>query len=155
MAQRRARHPADLRRPYGYGAELFFWSLLAALGIFLAGGVLAIWEGVQQLVHHGQATDFAVGYAVLGLGFAVDGTSWLRSRRQLAREARARAVPLNQHLRSTTDTTVTAVYLEDRAALLAAHQVLGSPLPDALAAIAIGLLLAASGCDSPAATATC
>ena len=52
VAQRRARHPADLRHPYGYVAELFSWSLLAALGIFLAGGVLAIWEGVQQLLRH-------------------------------------------------------------------------------------------------------
>lgn len=53
-------------------------------------------------------------------------------------------------MRSTTDTTVTAVYFEDGAALLggfialvglAAHQVLGSAVPDALAAVAIGLLL--------------
>ena len=156
VALRRARHPADLRHPYGYGSELFFWSLLAALSIFLTGGALSVWEGVQQLLHPGEATNFVIGYAVLGFGFVVDGTSWMRSLRQLAREARSRGIRLTQHIRSTTDTTVTAVYLEDGAALLggmiamvglaahqflAAHQVRGSAIPDALAAIGIGVLL--------------
>ena len=156
IALHRARHPADLRHPYGYGSELFFWSLLAALSIFLTGGALSVWEGVQQLLHPGEATNFVLGYAVLGLGFVVDGTSWLRSLRQLAREARARGVRLSQHIRSTTDTTVTAVYMEDGAALLggmiamvglaahqflASHQVRGAAIPDALAAIGIGVLL--------------
>jgi cation diffusion facilitator family transporter len=149
-----ARKPADLRHPFGYGAEVYFWSLLAALGIFLTGGALSIWEGLQQLLHPHPAANFAFGYAVLGVGFLIDGTSWVASLRQLRREARARGVPLGQHVRSTTDTMVTAVYLEDGAALLggllalvglALHQVTGSAIPDALAAIAIGLLLAAIG----------
>jgi cation diffusion facilitator family transporter len=149
-----ARKPPDLRHPFGYGAEVYFWSLLAALGIFLAGGALSIWEGLQQLVHPRAATDFIFGYAVLGVGFVVDGTSWVASLRQLGREARARGVRLTQHVRSTTDTTVTAVYLEDGAALLGglialvglgAHQITGSSVPDSLAAIAIGVMLAAIG----------
>jgi len=94
------------------------------------------------------------GFAVLGLGFLLDGTSWLTSVRQLRREAAARGVPFRQHLRSTTDTAVTAVYYEDAAALLGnaialaglgMHQLLGSPAPDAAAGIGIGLLLAAIG----------
>ena len=31
--------PPDQSHPLGYGRERFFWSLLAALGIFLGGGV--------------------------------------------------------------------------------------------------------------------
>jgi divalent metal cation (Fe/Co/Zn/Cd) transporter len=74
--------------------------------------------------------------------------------RQLRREARARGVRFRQHIRTTTDTTVTAVYYEDSAALagnaialagLGLHQLLGSPAPDAAAGIAIGVLLAAIG----------
>ena len=151
---RGTRRRPDASHPFGYGAELFYWSLLAALGIFAVGGVLSIWEGTQRLLHPGEVQAGLVGFAVLGLGFLLDGTSWLASVRQLRREATARGVPFRQHLRTTTDTAVTAVFYEDTAALLGnaialtglgLHQLLGSPTPDAVAGIVIGLLLAAIG----------
>ena len=37
----------DASHPFGYGAELFYWALLAALSIFVVGGVLSIWEGIS------------------------------------------------------------------------------------------------------------
>jgi cation diffusion facilitator family transporter len=151
---RGGRRRPDISHPFGYGAELFYWSLLAALGIFVVGGVLSIWEGAQRLLHPSQVQMGLVGVAVLGLGFLLDGTSWLASVRQLRREATARGVRFRQHLRSTTDTAVTAVFYEDAAALLGnaialaglgLHQLLGSPAPDAVAGIVIGVLLAAIG----------
>jgi cation diffusion facilitator family transporter len=151
---RGTRRQPDASHPFGYGAELFYWSLLAALSIFTIGGVLSIWEGVQRLLHPGEVQAGRLGFAVLGLGFLLDGTSWLHSVRQLRREAAARGVRFRQHLRSSTDTAVTAVYYEDMAALvgnaialagLGLHQVLGDPAPDAAAGILIGLLLAAIG----------
>jgi len=63
-------------------------------------------------------------------------------------------VPFRRHLRSTTDTAVTAVFYEDSAALagnaialagLGARQLTGSAAPDAAAGIMIGVLLAAIG----------
>ncbi len=151
---RRARRRPDARHPFGYGAELFYWSLLAALGMFVVGGVLSVWEGAQRLLHPIDVQVTLLGFAVLGLGCLLDGISWLTSVRQLRREATARGVPFRQHIRSTTDTAVTAVYYEDSAALLGnavalaglgMHQLLGSPTPDAVAGIVIGLLLAAIG----------
>ena len=151
---RGSRRRPDTSHPFGYGAELFYWSLLAALSIFVVGGVLSIWEGIQRLLHPSGIQAGLVGVAVLGLGCLLDGTSWLASVRQLRREATARGVRFRQHLRSTTDTAVTAVFYEDAAALLGnaialtglgLHQLLGSPTPDAVAGIVIGLLLAVIG----------
>jgi cation diffusion facilitator family transporter len=151
---RGTRRRSDTSHPFGYGAELFYWSLLAALSIFVVGGVLSIWEGGQRLLHPGEVQAGLLGIAVLGLGFLLDGTSWLGSVRQLRQEATARGVRFRQHLRSTTDTAVTAVFYEDTAALLGntialaglgLHQLLGSPAPDAAAGIVIGLLLTAIG----------
>jgi cation diffusion facilitator family transporter len=34
---RRSQKQADAKHPFGYGKERFFWSLLAAVGIFVAG----------------------------------------------------------------------------------------------------------------------
>ena len=151
---RGTRRRPDTSHPFGYGAELFYWSLLAALSVFVVGGVLSVWEGIQRLLHPSEVEAGAFGFAVLGLGFLLDGTSWLTSVRQLRREATARGVRFRRHLRSTTDTAVTAVYYEDGAALLGnaialaglgLHQLLGSPAPDAVAGIVIGALLAGIG----------
>jgi cation diffusion facilitator family transporter len=151
---RGSRRRPDASHPFGYGAELFYWSLLAALGVFVIGGVLSVWEGIQRLLHPGEVQGILLGVAVLVLGCLLDGTSWLGSVRQLRREAAVRGVRFRRHLRSTTDTAVTAVFYEDAAALvgnmvalagLGLHQLLGSPAPDAVAGIAIGLLLAAIG----------
>ena len=151
---RRAQAKPDLRHPFGYGSEVFYWSLLAALGIFLFGGMLSIWEGIHRLLNLGELKASFLGFGVLALGCLLDGTSWIASVRQLRREATVRGVSFRWHVRSTTDTAVVAVYFEDSAALLgnliaaaglAIHAATGSGVPDAVAGIAIGLLLSVVG----------
>ena len=151
---RRGGMQSDLRHPFGYGAEVFFWSLLAAIGIFAIGGVLAIWEGVQRLIHPSEIQSSLLAYAVLTVGCLFDGISWLISVRQLRRDANQRGVSLKQHVRSTTDTAVTAVYYEDSVAILGnvialaglgLHQAFGLAAPDAVAGIAVGILLSVVG----------
>ena len=109
----------------------------------------------SRLLHPREVQAGLLGLAVLSLGCLLDGSSWLGSVRQLRREASARGIPFRQHLRSTTDTAVTAVFYEDAAALLGnaialaglgLHQLLDSPAPDAVAGIVIGLLWRPSGC---------
>src|ERR1051325_5776361 len=48
-ALRRSRRPADKRHPFGYGKERFFWSLLAAVGIFVMGGCFSFFQGAEAL----------------------------------------------------------------------------------------------------------
>ncbi len=76
--------------------------------------------------------------------------SFLRARRQLSGEAQAQARGLLEHVWMTSDPTTRAVFAEDSAALIgnvlaatgiALNQVTGSVVPDAVAAIGIGLLL--------------
>ena len=37
VAQRRSSRPPDDQHPLGYGREAYFWALIAALGVFVAG----------------------------------------------------------------------------------------------------------------------
>src|SRR5690242_1099569 len=62
---RRSRPEPDASHPFGYGQERWFWSFLAALGIFLVGGVLAIAEGIRSLLKPEPLESFAVGMGVL------------------------------------------------------------------------------------------
>lgn len=149
----RSDRPADARHPFGYGAEVFFWSLLAAVGIFVTGAAFSVYEGVSGLLAGGHVeTRYGLTYAVLGIGFLAEGASWLRSVYQLRGEAQRRGRDFVGHLRRSHDPTVKTVFSEDSAALiglaLAAagiglHQLTGQRVWDSLAAIIIGLLLAA------------
>jgi cation diffusion facilitator family transporter len=49
IAVRRSRHAADPSHPFGYGPERYYWALIAAIGMFLIGGALSVWEGISAL----------------------------------------------------------------------------------------------------------
>src|ERR671921_2034556 len=50
VALRRSRRAPDATHPLGYGPERYYWALLAAVGMFVVGGTLSVWEGVNALV---------------------------------------------------------------------------------------------------------
>jgi cation diffusion facilitator family transporter len=144
--------PADERHPFAYGKAGYIWSLLAAVGIFVVGGLFAIAVGVQTLRRPEPVTNVAVGVAVLLISAGLEATSWRRARRQLRSEAAARHLDLGEYLVTSSDPTPTAVFLEDSAALvgialalaaLVLHITTGSALWDGAASLLIGLLLIA------------
>ena len=51
IAIRRSSMPADSSHPFGYGPERYYWALLAAIGMFVVGGAVSIWDGVHALLH--------------------------------------------------------------------------------------------------------
>ena len=146
------RKEADDTHPFGYGKERFFWSLLAAVGIFVSGAVFSIYEGVHGLLSgESEVAGYLLSYAVLGVSFVAEGTSWLTAVRQLRREAGEAERGMLEHVRLSSDPTVKTVFSEDTAALvglllaaagLALRQLTGQAFWDAAAAIAIGVLLA-------------
>ena len=144
--------PADERHPFAYGKAGYIWSLLAAVGIFVVGGLFAIAVGVQTLRRPEPLTNVAIGVAVLLVSAGLEAMSWRRARRQLRSEAAARHLDLGEYLVTTSDPTPTAVFLEDSAALigialalaaLVLHITTGSALWDGAASLLIGLLLIA------------
>jgi cation diffusion facilitator family transporter len=144
--------PANERHPFAYGKAGYIWSLLAAVGIFVIGGLFAIAVGVQTLRHPEPVTDVAVGVVVLLVSAGLEAMSWRTAHRQLRSEAAARHLDLGEYLVTSSDPTPTAVFLEDSAALigialalaaLVLHITTGSALWDGAASLLIGLLLIA------------
>ncbi|OLT51001.1 cation diffusion facilitator family transporter [Cellulosimicrobium sp. CUA-896] len=151
VADRRARRPADATHPLGHGREAYVWSMFAAIGLFAVGAGVSITHGVQELVHPEPAGDFVVAYVVLALAFVLEAVSFLQARRQVRAEARRAEHDTLHHVLVTSDPTLRAVFAEDAAALVGlvvaaggvlAHQVTGSPVPDAIGSIVVGLVLA-------------
>lgn len=150
IAQQRSGRPPDERHPLGHGRAAYFWALVASLGVFLLGAVLSVRQGLDQLFHSEPIASFPVAYVTLAISFCLDGVSLAQAHRQLKREARVLTRSFLEHLDVTSDPIARAVFAEDAVALvgnlvalagIALHQVTGSTIPDAIAAIIIGILL--------------
>jgi cation diffusion facilitator family transporter len=151
-ALKRSQKPADVQHPFGYGMERYFWSLLAAVGIFVLGAGFSVYEGIHSLLHPEPVKALPVAFIVLGVSFLFEGTSWVKAVLQLRREAGHRRVGVFHHVFTTPDPTVKTVAFEDTAALLGIllaatgitlHAVTGNGAWDGVASILIGLLLVA------------
>jgi len=150
IAQKRSAKGRDERHPLGYGREAFVWSMFAAFGLFTAGAVVSISHGITELRDPEPGSDFLVAYIVLAISFVLEGTSFLQALRQSRKDAKAYNRGVVNFVLNTSNTTLRAVFFEDSAALLGIliagtgivlHQVTGSPIPDAIGSIGVGVLL--------------
>jgi cation diffusion facilitator family transporter len=148
---RRAMRRADPEHPLGYGRELYFWSFIVAVLVFALGAGISTYQGIARLRAPEPIDDPLVSYVVLGLAFVFEGVSWLVSLRQF-RSAKG-AQGFYAATRTSKDPPSFMVFFEDSAALLGIVLAAlgtflatsaGMPLFDAVASIAIGLVLAAT-----------
>jgi cation diffusion facilitator family transporter len=148
-ALRRSRRPADRRHPFGYGKERFFWSLLAAVGIFVMGGCFSFFQGVEALRSDTEESfgGYVAGLVVLGVALIAEGASLLRAVHQ-ARGERGKGT--SGGTGALRDPALRTVIAEDGTAVLgvtlaivgmALHMVTGQVVWEASASIAIGVLL--------------
>jgi cation diffusion facilitator family transporter len=145
------RRPDD-KHPFGYGRERFVWAFLAAIMIFVSGAVFSVGEGVQRLLSpkHDEGSAL-IAFIVLAVALAAEGASLTRAARQTRGEQRQTGLPFARFVRQSRNPTSKTVVFEDSVAVvgvllaaagLGATVVTGSPVGDAVASIAIGVLLA-------------
>lgn len=150
VADQRGRRPPDENHPLGHGREAYFWALLASLGVFLAGALLSLRQGVLQLLHPRSVSSLLAAYLVLGVSFCLDSVSLVRAYRQIKNEADTLEREFLEHFDLSSDPVARAVFAEDAVAMVGdllafvgilLHQVTGSAIPDAVAALVIGVSL--------------
>jgi cation diffusion facilitator family transporter len=147
----RSRQPADALHPLGFGRERFLWAFLAAIASFLIGGCLSIGLAIREFVSGGTTGNFRLAWIVIAISFLADGGSWLQGVRHARREAGRQGKSIRRFLLTTSDPALRAVVVEDSAALIGLTFAAGglllsahfeTEIPDASAALLIGLLLA-------------
>ena len=147
---RRSGRGADRVHPFGYGKERYFWSLLAAVGIFVTGGCFSFYQGVRSWRAAGgeSHTGYLVGLGVLGFALLAEGGSLVRALVQARAEhggggggwlRRAAGDPALRTVMAEDSTAVVGVLLA--AGGMLAHLATGDPRWEAGASLAIGLLL--------------
>jgi cation diffusion facilitator family transporter len=147
---RRSERPADDRHPFGYGAERFFWSLLAAVGIFVAGGGFSLFEAYHAFTDPTRTGRWVLEYVVLGLAAVFEGVSLTRAIYQVRMEAASVGRAPVEHVVKSADPAMKTVAFEDTIAVfgvgvaatgIALHQVTGNGRWEGVASAMIGLLL--------------
>jgi hypothetical protein len=86
--------PADDRHPLGHGRERFFWSFVAAVGIFIGGVGAAAVETLQAITRPQPTGSYLVGYAVLAVVIGLDIVALTAGARSVSAEAGLRRVPV-------------------------------------------------------------
>ena len=56
----------DSEHPFGYGKELYFWSLVVAILLFSLGGGFSLFEGISKLRNPEPIKHIGISYVVLG-----------------------------------------------------------------------------------------
>ena len=146
----RSKKPADAMHPFGYGKELYFWSLIVAVLIFGIGGGISTYEGIMHIIHPAPLEDPTWSYVVLGLAMVFEGIVFVIAYREFKAFV-GKDESILQAIKRSKDPTTFTVLFEDSAALLGlifafigiflAHY-FNAPFLDGAASVLIGVLLA-------------
>jgi cation diffusion facilitator family transporter len=135
--------------PFGYGREIYFWSLIVAVLVFGLGGGMSIYEGIQHMRHPEPLRDAFWNYVVLAASAVFEGASFALGIHAIFKTKGEQG--FFEALHASKDPSTFTVVAEDSAALAglamaalgvyASHS-LNRPELDGLASVAIGVLLA-------------
>lgn len=148
LGLRLSKKPADDSHPFGYGQELYFWTLIVALFIFAIGGGMSIYEGIDHLQHPEPLTDPRWNYVVLGLAVIFEGYSWNIALQEFLADKNEDS--FWTAIRASKDPTIFTILFEDTAALVGlfvafvgvfSGHLLGNIYLDGVASITIGVIL--------------
>jgi len=146
---RRGKRRADAAHPFGYGPERYFWAFVVALVLFSLGGLFALYEGIDKLIHPHEVESASVAFIILAIAVALETWS-LRTAVHESRPSKRPGASWWRFIRTTKSPELPVVLLEDTGALiglffaltgLILSEVTGNPRWDAVGSIAIGLLL--------------
>ena len=148
LGSARARREATPAHPFGFGRERYFWSFIVALVLFSMGGLFAIFEGVEKLLHPHELENPWWAIGVLVLAMVLEGGS-LRTAVHESRPLRGDRSWVG-FIRHAKAPELPVVLLEDTGALIGLVLALtgvglalatGEAYWDGLGTIAIGVLL--------------
>jgi len=150
LGGRRAKRDRDRAHQFGYGAERYFYAFVVSLVLFSAGGVFALFEGLDKVRHPHDVDDPWVAIGVLLVAIVLEALSFRTARNE------SKSLKGNnswvEFVRHTKNPELPVVLLEDSAALAGlAFALIGVSLAaltgnarwDGVGTLAIGVLLVA------------
>lgn len=145
---RKASRAADEKHPFGYGRERFVYAFVVSIILFSLGGLFAVYEGYEKLLHPEPLEVWWLPMGVLTISIVLESFS-LRTALREASPLRGGA-SWRQFIRHAKAPELPVVILEDTAALVGLvlaffgvglTAITGNSMFDAIGTICIGLLL--------------
>jgi len=149
LGAKRAKRAPTQRHQFGFGNERYFWAFVVALVLFSLGGMFALYEGIQKLIHPHEASSIGVAIGILLAAIALE-TFSLRTAVKEVQHIKPKEMSYWRFVRTAKSPELPVVLLEDIGAeiglLLALFGVVmtavtDEPRWDAVGSIAIGVLL--------------
>lgn len=148
VGARSARKQATPEHPFGYGRDRYVYGFLVALMLFSAGGLFALFEGVEKIRHPHHLESPAVAVGVLLVAVALESFSLRTAVHESRPHKGSDSWP--QFIRHAKVPELPVVLLEDVAALIGLMLALlgvglstitGQAVWDGIATVGIGVLL--------------
>ena len=146
-----SRHDASVQHPYGHGKEMYFWSFMVAVFLFVGGSALSVATGVNRIrsphEHGEEGLWFSLG--VLAVAALFEGFIAFRPALKEFNKQRAGRT-IEKSIKESKDPSLLVVLFEDSAAIvglfiaaagLIAAELTGNGLWDGVASVLIGVLL--------------
>jgi len=140
----------DSTRPFGYGKELYFWSFIVSLVIFILGGCISFYEGLIRLNRPVFEGDPNWNYAILGIAFLFTIVSLVSALKAFNKQRRD--TPFWTAVKESKDPSTFIVLLGDVGDILGLMvaffgvylgRLLHNPYYDGVASIVIGVIMIA------------
>jgi cation diffusion facilitator family transporter len=150
---RRSQREATREHPFGYGRDRFVYAFLVALTLFTAGGLFALYEGIEKIRHPHHLDQPAIALGVLGVAVVLESLSFRTAMMESAKEKGDDS--WFGFIRHSKTPELVVVLLEDAAALIgllfaligiSLATITGNARWDGVGSVAIGLLLVAVAC---------
>ncbi len=145
----KSKKPADKKRPFGYGRELYFWSFIVSILIFGVGGGIAFYEGITHLQHPHIIEDPMWSYIVLAASLIFNLVSFLIALKAFNKN---RKDNVWKTIRKSKDPSNIVILFEDAGDVLGVAVALAgvyfgyryqNPYYDGIASVIIGIILTA------------
>lgn len=149
LGGKRARQKPTQQHQFGYGNERYFWAFVVALVLFSGGGLFALYEGTQKLLHPHEAESIGVAIGILLAAIALETFSLMTAIKE-TKHVKPASMSYWKFVRTAKQPELPIVLLEDVGAeiglllallgLLMTHFT-GNARWDAVGSVSIGLLL--------------
>ncbi|MFO0751488.1 MAG: cation diffusion facilitator family transporter [Myxococcota bacterium] len=148
MGVKRAAAPPDAKHPLGYGRNLYFWSFMVALLLFVGGGVFSVYEGLHKIEEPEAVENLGVGLAILGVSLLLEGWSCWSNVVEINKRRGSKGFV--RYLVDTKDSDLIVVFGENSAAVLGlvlatasmlAASITGDGRWDGFGSLCIGIVL--------------